>query len=153
MPSGLSPHPQHAGSWCGGIRSRPSRAPLTAGRSPTPPAPDPAGGAIRRSWRLSALACAVLRATRLYPAESEEPERALAGSAEPAALEMRLVEVLRARCRHRGRGGDLQRERGRRHDLREPVDLPGAITTHERKPRAGIGEGRTAADRRHLEPG
>src|SRR5215218_4555359 len=103
MPSGLSPHPQHAGSWCGGIRSRPSPAPLTAGRSSTPLAPDPAGGATRRSRRLSALACAVLRAARLFllPAESEEPERALAGSAEPAALEVRLVEVLRARCGHR----------------------------------------------------
>ena len=49
-------------------------------------------------------------------------------SAQPAALEVRAEEVLGAGGRHRGGGTDLQREGGRRDDLREAVDLarPGA---------------------------
>ena len=63
------------------------------------------------------------------------PGRGAAGSPPPlpeaAALEMRAVEVLRARRRHRRRGGDLEGEGRGGHDLREAVDLAGAVALHE----------------------
>ena len=64
--------------------------------------------------------------SRALSADSRRRLDPPAGSAEAAALVVRAEEVLRAGARHRGRGGDLERERGGRDDLREAVDLPRA---------------------------
>ena len=50
---------------------------------------------------------------------------------DPAALEVGAEEVLGAGGRHRGRGADLERERRRGDDLREAVDLAGAVAAHD----------------------
>ena len=70
-----------------------------------------------------------------------------------AALEVRLEEVGRAGRGHRGRRRDLQRQRRRRDDLREAVDLSGAGAIHQPQPGAGVREGRAAANRADLEAG
>src|SRR4029079_2765773 len=57
----------------------------------------------------------------------------LLASAQPAALVVRLEEVLAAGRRHRGRGADLEAQRGSGEDLGEAVDVAraGAIDRNE----------------------
>src|SRR5213078_842905 len=73
-------------------------------------------------------------------------------SAHAAAFEVRLEEVLRAGRGHRGRGGDLQRQRRRGHDLREAVDLARTGTVHQPEPGASVRQRRSAAHGADLEP-
>src|SRR6188474_1366766 len=69
------------------------------------------------------------------------------------ALVVRPEELRGAGGGHRGRRGDLQRERRRGDDLREAVDLAGAGTAEQLEPAARERERGAAADGRHLEPG
>src|SRR2546430_1069905 len=121
-PVGLSPQPQQAGSWCGGIRTALIPTGLKTPRS------DPS----------------CKKSVTLRPQVS--------ASAEPAALVVRPEEVLTPRGRHRGAGGDLERERRRRHDLREAVHLPGPRAADRLEPGVRVRKRRAAADRSDLEP-
>src|SRR5206468_3732126 len=106
IPSGLSPHPQHAGSWWGGIRGAGVSLTALRGRTCTTKF-SPRGGRRGPSRTLSANVCRVVRAG--VPKACRSPEA--------AALVVGAVEVLRARGRHRGRGRDLERERRGGDDL------------------------------------
>src|SRR6266508_6565389 len=66
---------------------------------------------------------------------------------------MRAEEVLRTGARHRGRGGNLERERRGGDDLGEAVHLPWTAAVQEREPVARRRQRRSAADRPDLEPG
>src|SRR4029079_9367493 len=73
------------------------------------------------------------------------------GSAKAAALVMRAEELGRAGGVHRGRRGDLERERRRRHDLGEAVDVAGAGAAHQLEPAPRAGARWAAADGRPLQ--
>src|SRR5581483_8400526 len=70
-----------------------------------------------------------------------------------AALEMGAEEVLATGGRHRGGGTDLERERRRSDQLREPIDLAGPGAAHQLEPALRVGKRRPAADRPDLDPG
>src|SRR5215213_2131517 len=123
-PDSFSPQPKQPGSWCGGIAE-----------------------VVTNSWRrrFPPVRLASIRSQRgggWWPR---------ARSPQAAELVVGAEEVLRPGGRHRGRGGDLERQRRGGHDLSEAVDLPGARAAHQLEPRACVGKRRPTADRRDLQ--